>query len=331
MVDLSTDWMGLKLSCPLVAGASPLSAELDSVRALADAGAGAVVLQSLFEEQLLAEQMAMLAHVDDIGDTHAEALSFFPEPVTYHLGPDAYLRHITALKEAVPIPVVASLNGITPGGWLRYGKRMVDAGADALELNVYHLATDPEESPAQVEQRYVDILQTVKEGVRVPVAVKISPFFSSPVHFARRLDVAGADAVVVFNRFYEPDIDIENLEAAPVLHLSDSSELLLRLRWLAAIWGHVDCALVATGGVHTATDAIKALMAGATVVQMASALLHHGPAHLGAVRAALEEWLTDHEYDSVAELTGSMSLQRMPDPATFQRANYMRILKSWHR
>jgi dihydroorotate dehydrogenase (fumarate) len=331
MADLSTTWLGLELNNPVVAGASPLSAELDTAKALADAGAGAIVLPSLFEEQILFEQFSMSDHLDDHGEAHAEAVSYFPEAVTYHLGPERYLQHLTALKTAVSIPVIASLNGVSPGGWTRYARKMEDAGADAIELNLFYLPTDPDEGPDQVELRYLHVLQSVCGEVKIPVAVKLSPFFSSPVHFARRLAEGGAAGAVIFNRFYQPDIDIEELEATPSLHLSDSSALLLRLRWLAAMYGPVPMDLSATGGVHTTQDVIKALMAGANAVQLASALLKNGPGHITGLLDGLGEWLDEHGYTGVSQMIGSMSLDRCPDPQAFQRTNYMTILKSWRR
>lgn len=331
-VDLHTRYLGFRLRGPLVIGASPVSENVDLVRRLVDLGAGAVVMSSLFEEQLVADQAAMTRHVTDVSDSFAEALNFFPEMDSHHVGPELYLKRIERLREALPadVPVIASLNGTTPGGWTSYARQMADAGANAIELNVYHLAMDPDETAAEVEDRYIDILDGVKDEIELPVAVKLSPFFSSPIHLMRRLADSGADALVCFNRFYQPDIDIENLNAAPTLQLSDSSELLLRLRWLAGAYGNVEADLCASGGVHTATDAIKAMMSGASCVQLASFLLHEGVAGFERMQRDLTEWLSTHEYHGVRELIGSMSLERCPDPAVFTRANYVKILRSWH-
>jgi dihydroorotate dehydrogenase (fumarate) len=330
-VDLSTTWLGLKLDSPLIAGASPLSDDLDAVKRAVDAGASAVVTQSLFEEQFTQDQLAMHSHTESVRDSFGEALSFFPDYDDRGLGPAAYLDHLASLKRAVSVPVIGSLNGITPGGWVRYAREMQTAGADALELNVYYVATDPTEPPGSVEQRYLDILAGVCDAVTIPVAMKLGPFFSSPGHFAKRLVDAGAKGLVMFNRFYQPDIDIEELEVSSSLHLSDPGELLLRIRWVAALYGRVDADLCVTGGVHDAEGAIKGLMAGANAVQMASALLRNGPEHIGTVRNALESWLVDHEYESVQQMVGSMSLKRSPDPTAFSRANYRRILGTWHK
>ncbi|MCK6574242.1 dihydroorotate dehydrogenase-like protein [Myxococcota bacterium] len=331
-VDLHTRYLGFKLRGPLVIGASPVTENLDLVQRLVDAGAGAVVMNSLFEEQLAADQAAMARHVDDVSDSFAEALSFFPQFDSHHTGPDLYLKRIERLREVLPgdVPVIASLNGTTAGGWTSYARQLEDAGAQAIELNVFHLPMDPDETAAEIEDRYVDILDGVKDEVELPVAVKLSPFFSSPVHFMRRMADAGADGLVLFNRFYQPDIDIEHLTAAPTLRLSDSSELLLRLRWLAAAYGRVESDLCATGGVHTAADAIKAMMAGASCVQLASLLLHDGLPGFQKLQQDLVEWLSTHEYGGVRELVGTMSLERCPDPDVFTRANYVKILKSWH-
>ncbi len=335
MVDLTTSWLGLELDCPLVAGAGPLADDLDSARRLEQVGAAAIVMQSLFEEQLQSDQLAMFHHTESVADSHPEASSYFVETqgdaLDTGLGPDAYLRHLERLKRTVSIPVIASLNGISPGGWVRYGRRMADAGADALELNVYYVASDPDEAPADVEQRYVDLVTELDAAIGIPIAVKLSPYFSSLGHLARRLREAGADGLVLFNRFYQPDIDPELLEVVPSLHLSTPDELRLRLRWLATLYGRVDLDLACTGGVHDSVGAVKALMAGASAVQMTSALLRNGAAHLGTVRRGLEVWLEEHDYTSVRQMIGSMSLARCPDPAAMERANYRRVLGVWHR
>ncbi len=328
-MDLGTNYLGLKLPHPLMPGASPLVDDLDTVRRLEDVGASAIVMHSLFEEQVVGEQLAAARYVDTHADSSAEAQSYFPDSDVFALGPDEYLEQIRHIKAAVKIPVIASLNGATEGGWLQYARLMQEAGADALELNVYYLATDPDENGDVLEQRAVDMLKTVKSGVRIPVSVKLSPFYSSLAHFGRRLDQAGADGLVLFNRFYQPDIDVDRLEVLRTLELSDSSELLLRLRWLAVLSGRIDGSLAVTGGVHTALDAIKAVMTGAHAVQLVSSLLEHGVAHLGTLRDQMAAWLEEHEYESLRQMQGSMNLVRCPDPKAFERANYTRILQGW--
>ena len=328
-MDLSTTYLGLNLAHPLMVGASPLVDDLDTVKRLEDAGASALVMHSLFEEQITREQEGTLLDMELHAESNAEALSYFPTPDEFRLGPEKYLEQLLRIKQAVAMPVIGSLNGITPAGWLHYGKLMEQAGADALELNVYYLATDPAESAAAVEKRTLDLVRSLKAEVKIPLAVKLSPFFSSLAHFAVELEGAGADGLVLFNRFFQPDIDPEALEAAPSLQLSSSQDLLLRLRWLALLHGHLKGSLAVTGGVHTGQDALKAVMAGASAVQMVSALLLHGPARLSQARAELAEWLEEHEYESLQQALGSMSLQKCPNPQAFTRANYMRILNGW--
>ncbi len=325
---LATTYCGLRLAHPLMPGASPLADDLDTVRRLEDAGAAAIVMRSLFEEQIEAEEHAAAA-LDAHADTHAEALTWLPRGDGFALGPDRYLEQLRRIKDAVRVPVIASLNGISAGGWLHHARLMEQACADALELNVYYVATDPTETSAEVERRTLDVVRTVKGAVGIPVAVKLSPFFSALAHLAAELDAAGADAVVLFNRFYQPDIDPEGLDVVPTLHLSESFETLPRLRWLAILSGRIRASLAMTGGVHTGIDAVKAIMAGADAVQMVSALLRHGPEHLARVRDDLVRWMEQHEYGSVAEMRGSMSLARCPDPAAFERANYARVLQGW--
>ncbi len=328
-MDLRTSYLGLELSGPLMPGASPLSRDLDAVRRLEDLGASAVVMSSLFEEQVVGEQLAASRHIDTHAESFAEALSFFPASNVFALGPDEHLEEIRKTKAAVSIPVIASLNGVTEGGWLRYARLMEEAGADALELNVYYVATDPAESGEVLQGRVVKMLRSVKESVRIPVAVKLSPFYSSLANFGKKLDDAGADGLVLLNRFYQPDIDVEKLEVVRSLHLSDSTDLLLRLRWLAILSGRVRCSLAATGGVHTALDALKAVMAGAHAVQLVSVLLKDGVESLRTVRDGLARWLEEHEYESLRQAQGSMNLTRCPDPKAFERANYAAILQSW--
>jgi dihydroorotate dehydrogenase (fumarate) len=267
--------------------------------------------------------------LDLTANTSAEALSFFPAPDEFRLGPESYLEQLQRIKKAVAVPVIASLNGTTPAGWLHYGKLMQEAGADALELNVYYIPTDAKETTAEVEKRTLDIVKAVKAEVKIPVAVKLSPFFSALAHFAVELEAAGADGLVLFNRFFQPDINVEELVAEPSLQLSGPGDLLLRLRWLAVLHGHVKGSLAVTGGVHDGIGALKAVMAGADAVQMVSALLIHGPERLAQTRATLAEWLEEHEYESLAQARGSMSLLKSPNPQAFTRANYMRILNGW--
>jgi dihydroorotate dehydrogenase (fumarate) len=328
-MNLTTDYLGYKLSSPLMPGASPLADSFDMVRRLEDAGASAIVMRSLFEEQITREMTGNVYAVETHAESYAEATSYFPRPQEFSLGPDEYLDQLRGICEAVSVPVIASLNGITVRGWLDYAKQIEETGADALELNVYYLATDPAEDAAAVEQRTLEIVRTVKSALRIPVAVKLSPFFSALPHFARRLEEAGAGGLILFNRFYQPDIDATNLEAAPTLHLSDPSELLLRLRWLAIVSPCVKIPLAVSGGVHTGLDAIKSIMAGASAVQVVSALLKNGPEHLRTLRIEMERWMEENEYDSIRQMRGSMSLSRCPDPNAFSRANYMRILQSW--
>ncbi|WP_243287142.1 dihydroorotate dehydrogenase-like protein [Geothrix terrae] len=328
-MNLSTTYLGLKLAHPLMAGASPMVDDMGMVKRLEDAGASAIVMHSLFEEQITREEEGTIMDMQLSSHSSAEALSYFPQPDDFRLGPEKYLEQIHRIKAAVSVPVIASLNGTTPAGWLHYSRLMEQAGADALELNVYYLATDPRESAAEVEKRTLDVIRVVKSQVKIPVAVKLSPFFSSLAHFAGELEAAGADGLVLFNRFFQPDINVEELTAEPNLQLSSPEELLLRLRWLAVLRSHVKGSLAVTGGVHDGIGALKAVMAGADAVQMVSALLIHGPERLAQSRAALEEWLDEHEYESLAQARGSMSLQKCPSTQAFTRANYMRILNGW--
>jgi dihydroorotate dehydrogenase (fumarate) len=327
-MDLSTTYLGLRLSSPFMPGASPMADQIDWVRRLEDAGSAAIVLRSLFEEQITREQQGMIHHMEVTGESSAEAVSYFPRPDDFIFGPEQYLDHVRKVKEAVNVPVIASLNGTTPEGWLQYAQQIQQAGADALELNVYFLATNPAETGPLIEKRILEVVRLVKQNVTIPVAIKLSPFFSSLAHFAQQLDLLGVDGLVLFNRFYQPDIDIEALEVAPVLHLSDSMELPLRLRWLAILSGHVRASLAVSGGVHTVADVIKSVMAGAHGVQLVSALIAQGPRHVRSLTQELVEWMEKHEYTSLEQMQASMSLQRCPDPAAFERANYMKILQS---
>lgn len=328
-MDLSTSYLGLRLPHPFITGASPMVDDLGLVRRLEDAGAAAITMHSLFEEQLSAEQLATWQHLEVHDEAHAEATSYFPRREEFALGPDQYLEQIRRIKAAVAVPVIASLNGTTGRGWTEYARGMEQAGADAIEVNVYHVATDPGVPGTDVEALVLEAARLVRDAVQVPVAVKLSPFFSSIAHLAAELDTGYADGLVLFNRFYQPDIDIDMLDVSPRLRLSDSSELLLRVRWLAILSGRVQASLAASGGVHTVEDAIKAIMAGADVVQLVSVLLRHGPDRLAFLRRELRHWMEEREYESVAQMRGSMNLQRCPDPNAFERGNYIRLLQTW--
>ena len=330
-MDLSTSYLGLTLPHPLVPGASPLSDDLDAVKRLEDAGAGAIVLRSLFEEQITREAEATRDHWDSHDDAFAEAVTFFPSADSFVLGPDEYLNHVQRVKQAVRIPVIGSLNGMTPGGWLAYARLIEQAGADALELNVYHAATDFETSGDDVERQIVEMVRQVKHDLKIPVAVKLSPYFTAFAHFARQLDGAGADGLILFNRYYDPDIDVRELSVLRTLQLSNSAELPLRLRGIAALAGRLKASLAVTGGVHTALDVVKSTMAGAHITQMVSALLQNGPGHLRKVRAGLEAWMEENEWSSLNEMRGNMSQERIPNPEAYERANYMLMLQTWGR
>jgi dihydroorotate dehydrogenase (fumarate) len=328
-MNLATNYLGLQLKNPVMPGASPLVDHLDNVRRLEDAGAAAIVMHSLFEEQITSQQLAEFAHTENPAESFAEATSYFPRMEDYALGPDRYLDQIAKIKSMVEIPVIGSLNGTSLGGWTDYARLIEQAGADAIELNVYYIATDPEESSSAVESRSLYILQSVLDTVKIPVAMKLSPFFSSPGHFAKQLDTMGAAGLVLFNRFYQPDIDIEALEATHRLDLSNSTELRLRLRWAAILHGHLKADIAISGGVHTTEDIIKAIMCGANGVQVVSSLLKYGPSHIGSLIQGLSQWMEEHEYESVDQMRGSMSLKHCPDPTVFERANYLRVLQLW--
>ncbi len=329
MIDLSTSYLGLTLRSPLVASAGPLCESLDNIRRMEDAGAGAVVLHSLFEEQITLESQQLDQHLSHGTESFAESLTYFPDMRDYNLGPDAYLDHVRRAKAAVGIPVIGSLNGVSTGGWISYAKKIQQAGADALELNVYYIPTDPALTSPEVEQMYVDLVRDVTRSVGIPVAVKLGHFWSAFANVAARLDGAGARGLVLFNRFYQPDFDLDNLEVVPSLTLSSSYELLLRLHWTAILYGHVRADLAVTGGVHTAEDVLKAMMAGARVAMMTSALLQRGIEHLGVVRDGLLAWMEAREYESIRQMQGSMSYRSVREPAAFERANYMKVLSSY--
>jgi len=327
MIDLSTTYLGLKLASPLVVSASPLSRDVDGICRLEEAGASAVVLYSLFEEQLRQEEMDLQYHLAAGTESFAESLTYFPQASEFHTGPEGYLNHIRKAKAAVGIPVIASLNGSTLGGWTNFAGEIERAGADAIECNIYHIPTDPNLSAADVEQSYLDIIRAVKGTVTIPVAVKVSPFFSNFANMAHRFDGAGADGLVLFNRFYQPDIDLEELEIRPNVLLSSQQALRLPLTWIGILYGRVKASLAGTSGVHTAEDVVKLLMVGANVTMLCSSLMRHGINHLRHVERELREWMDEHEYESVAQMQGSMSQVRCPDPGAFERAQYMRAVK----
>ncbi|NLI00197.1 MAG: dihydroorotate dehydrogenase-like protein [Chthonomonadales bacterium] len=328
-MDMTTTYMGLTLEHPVVPSASPLSKNLDGIRRLEDAGAPAVVMYSLFEEQIDAESHRLDHFLSYGEESFAEAISYFPDLGSYNVGPDAYLELIAAAKKSVSIPVIGSLNGVSRGGWTRYAKLIEDAGADALELNVYYIPTDPKLTAAEIERMYVEVLEDVKSGVKIPVAIKVGPFFSAFANTASALGEAGADGLVLFNRFYQPDFDLENLEVVPHLVLSDSDELRLPLRWTAILCGRIKPDIAITSGVHTGEDALKAMMAGAKIVQVASELLHNGLGRIQGIVGEMSTWMEEKEYESVAQMQGSMSQRNVAEPAAFERANYMKMLASW--
>ena len=328
-MDLSTTYLGMKLKNPIVPSASPLSHTVDSMKRLEDAGAAAIVMYSLFEEQI-AHDAAELNHYLSYGtESYAEALTYFPEASEYNVGPEEYVDLVRKAKESLEIPVIGSLNGISAGGWISYAKKIEEAGADALELNIYYIPADPQLLSSDVEDRYLEVLLAVKRTVRIPVAMKLSPFFSSMAHMVHRLDTAGADGFVLFNRFYQPDIDLDTLEVKPGVTLSTSEAMRLPLRWIAILYGRIRGSLAATSGIHTASDVIKMIMAGADVTMMCSALLHHGPGHIKETLDAVHRWMLEHEYISIRQMKGSMSQRSVADPSAFERANYMKAIRSF--
>ena len=329
MIDITTTYLGLPMKSPIVASASPLCESLENIRHLEDAGAGAVVLPSLFEEQLDLDSLAVDSDLSRGSESFPESLNYLPDLNTYNLGPDGYLELIRRARERVSIPVIASLNGVSPGGWARYAGLMDQAGADAIELNIYAIITDPNIISTDVEQNYCALVRQVKANVSIPVAVKFSHFFSAIANFGKQLDAAGANGLVLFNRFYQPDFDIESLEVVPSLTLSHPQELLLRLHWVAILYGWVRANLAITGGVHSAQDVLKSMMAGAHVAMMTSALLQNGIDHMAYVLKDLVRWMEDHEYESIRQMRGSMSHRSVSDPAAFERGNYMRVLSSY--
>lgn len=330
-MNLTTTYLGLPLKNPIVASASPLSEHLSGIRRLEDAGASAVVMHSLFEEQLAKESHRLDHYLDYGTESFAEALNYFPEAEAYHVGPDQYLEKIRRAREAVDIPIIGSLNGISTGGWVRYAKEIEQAGADALELNIYYIPTDPDLTGAEVEARYLDIVRAVRSHIQIPLAVKLSPYFSSLAHMAQQLAGAGANGLVLFNRFYQPDLDLEHLEVRPHLVLSSSGELRLPLRWVAILYGRVPVDFAITSGVHSFEDVLKGMMAGAHVTMMASELLQHGIDRIAVILDELRHWMTLHEYESIQQMRGSMSQRHVKEPSAFERANYMKELQSWPR
>jgi dihydroorotate dehydrogenase (fumarate) len=331
MSDLTATYLGLPLRNPVVASASPLSKRLETARRLDEAGVGAIVLYSLFEEQITHESLELDHYLELGAHSYAESLSYFPDMTSYNFGPERYLEHLTRVKRTVSVPVIGSLNGASSGGWVSHARRIEEAGADALELNIYFVPADPDRSSAELEDMYVDLVADVRGTVRIPLAVKLSPFFTSLPNMGRRFADAGADALVLFNRFYQPDLDVEALEVVPSLELSTSADLRLPLRWIAMLYGRVHADLALTSGVHTAEDVVKAVMAGANVAMMASELIAHGPARVGTIVAELETWMREHEYSSIAQMRGSMSQRGVAEPAAFERANYMKALSTYDR
>jgi dihydroorotate dehydrogenase (fumarate) len=329
MIDLSTKYLGLALRSPLVVAASPLCKEISNLRHMEDSGAAAIVLHSLFEEQINIESNELDRFLWDGSDLGAESTTIFPNLSDYNIGPDGYLEHIRRAKQAVSIPVIASLNGVSRGGWVSFAQDMQQAGADAIELNIYFVPAEARANSEEIEKLYLDLVAEIRNTVTIPVAVKVGPYFSAFANMAQRLDAAGANALVLFNRFYQPDFDLDALEVKPSLTLSLSSELLLRLHWAAILYGQIHADIAITGGVHTAEDIVKSMMAGARITQIASALLRNGIGYLRPMRNQLEAWMEKHEYQSIQQMQGSMSQQNVPNPKAFQRANYMKVLSSY--
>lgn len=328
-MDLTTNYMGMSLKSPIVPSASPLSETIDNIKKMEDYGAGAVILYSLFEEQLKLEQIEMEHFTTAGASSYAESLSFFPEAHEYRLGPEEYLDHIRKAKETVGIPIIASLNGTTVGGWIDYAKKIEEAGADGIECNIYYIPTDPDLDGNKVELTYVNILQAVKNTVKIPVSIKLSPYFSSLSNIVKKLDNAGADALVLFNRFYQPDIDLDNLEVTPNVLLSHSSAMRLPMRWIAILKGKIKADLAATSGIHTGEDVIKMLMVGANIAQVCSSLLKSGLSHIKTMENQMKQWMVEHDYESVKQMLGSMSQMKVKDPSAFERANYMKALTKY--
>jgi dihydroorotate dehydrogenase (fumarate) len=328
-MNLTTRYLGFKLRTPLVPSASPLSEKIDNIKRMEDAGAPAVVFHSLFEEQVRRDHHELQYYLDQGTESYAESLSYFPDQAEFKVGPEAYLEHIAQAKAAVDIPIIGSLNGTTFGGWMTYARQIEQAGADALELNIYSIPSDPEVSGAEIEMSYLSILASIKAQLKIPVAVKLSPFFTNFAQFARRADRNGANALVLFNRFYQPDIELETLEISPNVLLSTPMAMRLPMRWIAMLYGRIGANLAATSGIHRATDALKMLMAGADVTMLCSILLRRGIDHIRVIEREMREWMEEHEYESVEQLKGSMSQKNCPDPSAFERAQYMRALATF--
>lgn len=328
-MDLTTNYLNLKLKNPIIPSASPLSRELDNIKKMEDAGASAVVIHSLFEEQINQEAEELDQFLTVGTDSFSEATSYFPVVGEFSLGAEEYLEHIRKAKEATSIPVIGSLNGVSKGGWMDYAKEIESAGADALELNIYYIPTDPYLTGNDIENIYIDDVKTVKSGVKIPVAVKLSPFFSNLSYVIRKLDEAGTDGFVLFNRFYQPDVNLENLQVEPKVNLSSSADILLPLRWIGILRGRIKASMAATSGIHTAEDAIKMIMVGADVTMMCSALLKNGISHIHTVIENMLNWMEMHEYESVAQMKGSMSQESIAEPAAFERANYIKALNQY--
>ncbi|MFA6540385.1 MAG: dihydroorotate dehydrogenase-like protein [Bacteroidota bacterium] len=328
-MDLSTTYLGLQLKNPIVPSASPMSRTVGNVKLMEDYGASAVVLYSIFEEQIRHETKELHHHLTVNAESYAEATSYFPSVEEYHTGPDEYLEHIRKLKESVNIPIIGSINGVTEGGWIDYAKKIEQAGADALELNIYYIPTDPKMTGGDIEQNYLDIVKDVRHQVKIPIAVKLSSFFTAIPNVATRLDAIGVNGLVMFNRFYQPDINLDTLNVEPGVTLSSSDALRLPLRWIAILYGKVKADLAATTGVHTEEDVIKLVMAGANVTMMCSALLRHGPRKIREVLTGIQQWMVEHEYPSLSDVRGSMSHKSVADPSSFERANYMKALQSY--
>jgi dihydroorotate dehydrogenase (fumarate) len=329
IMDLTTHYLGLKLRTPLVVSASPLSEDIDNLKRMEDAGASGVVLYSLFEEQLRQDRLELNQRLEHGTESYAEALTYFPDAEEYRLGPEEYLKHIAAAKKSTRVPIIASLNGSSAGGWTEYAKLIEQAGADALELNIYYIPTDLHLTGTEVEMTYLDILKAVKANVKIPVAVKLSPFFSNFANMAKRLDDAGADGLVLFNRFYQPDIELESLEVKPNILLSTPMAMRLPLRWIALLYGKLNASLAATSGIHRASDALKMLLVGADVTMLCSTIIRHGIPQIAMIERDLTDWLTEHEYESVSQLKGSLSQKNCAEPAAFERAQYMKALTGY--
>jgi dihydroorotate dehydrogenase (fumarate) len=329
-MNLETSYLGISLKNPLIPSASPLSSDISRVKKLEDAGASAIVMYSLFEEQITRENRALDHYLNTTSESYAEALSYFPEPEVYHnLHAEDYLDQISELKNAVDIPIIASLNGVSEGGWISYAKNIEEAGADALELNIYYIAGDPSKTSSEVEDMYINDIKAVKRAVKIPVSVKVGPYFSAFANMATRMEKAGADGLVLFNRFYQPDIDLENLEVEPTLELSSTFEKRLPLRWIAMLRPHLKCSIAATTGIHSAEDVIKMILAGADVAMMASVLLYKGPSVLRTILQDMTAWMEEKEYNSLEEMKGAMSSASVADPSAFERANYIKILQGF--